>query len=104
KPLRAMASKLMRFDWREFGVVPRPRIQEGGTCWAYVATQAFECSLMMQRANFDEAPSDNFAFPTEQVMVNVNVTLDKLQPKGSSLGGDYEKAFNHYITEGIPVR
>ncbi len=106
KPLRTMAPLLKRFDWREFGVVPRLRIQEGGTCWAYVATQAFECSLMMQRANFFMVPEQagDSIFPEEQVTVNVNITLDKFDPNRSSSGGNYEQAFNHYITDGIPVR
>ena len=106
KPLRMMAPELKRFDWREFGVVPRPRNQVGGTCWAFVATQAFECSLMMQRANFFLTPEEarDSIFPEEQVTVNVNFTLDNVDPKRSQEGGVYEKAFNHYITDGIPVR
>jgi hypothetical protein len=103
KPLRKMVPYLKRFDWRTYNVVPKFREQEGGTCWAYVATEAFESSLMIQLANYATTTGHGDTFLTDQVVLNVNSTLDRVPPFRGDDGGRHEEAFNHYLEKGIPL-
>jgi hypothetical protein len=105
KPLRKMVPYLKRFDWRTYNVVPKFRKQEGGTCWAYAATEAFESSLMIQLANYATTTGHGDTFLTDQVVLNINSTLDRVPPFHATgiSGGRHEPAFKHYLEKGIPL-
>lgn len=103
KPLRQLAPYLKRFDWRDYGIVPRPRRQEGNTCWAYAATAAFESSLMFQMGRFTVTHGDDNTDPYQLITLNVNRTLAEVT--GSSEDGQnrHERAFNYFVKRGIPL-
>lgn len=103
KNLRKLVSCFRRFDWRTYNVVPRVRVQkdapgEIGTCWAYVATEAFESALMIQRAKFPPANVDIHKIMSEQVTLNVNTALERVGTQGR-----HEPVFDEYLKRGIPL-
>lgn len=107
-PIRELYQYLPRFDWRELAVVPPVRDQgECNSCWALTATEAFESSLMIKRANFatndDDSRPDIFFIPQVSLNVHSTMDLDCVDPFGCD-PGRVEKAFNYYFKEGIPAR
>jgi hypothetical protein len=104
-----LAEHLKRFDWRELAVVPPVRDQRiinrpgvANSCWAHVATEVFESSLMIQRSNFatntlNHRPDSRFWI--EQIALNVHSTFNRAP---SDSGGRLEEGFNHYFNVGIP--
>ena len=103
QPLYTLLPFITKFDWRDFDIVPDVRDQgECGSCWAYVATEAFESSAMMQRANFNIPV--NVASSLEPIRINVGYTLNCVRGENSQGcdGGRHEIAFTHYVDTGIP--
>lgn len=117
-PLGELHPFLPRFDWRDYKVVTAVRSQANDPrCWAYAATQAFECSLMIQRANFatsttSRAPEQSHVQRVENIfwvdMVELNARstfecLKMVNDDGVEIGGRFESAFNFYLKRGIPA-
>lgn len=99
-PLRKLAPYINRFDWRDYFVVPKVRVQpDESSCWACVATETFESSLMIQRAN-SRLKDNGGNIDLDQVSVNVNSTLANVEKEKQ---GRHEPAFNYYVTEGVPL-
>ena len=106
KPLRELIPFLKRFDWRAHKIVPFVRDQKGcGSCWAFVATEAFESSANIQRANFSTTSniSQNIFF-VERISLSVKCTLDCTPGLNNCGGGSYVAAFNHFFEFGVPLR
>ena len=106
KPLRELVPFLKRFDWRRHKVTPFVRDQKGcGSCWAFVATEAFESSAMIQRANFAITSSTSQdVFLVQHLSLSVKSTLDCTGGMNNCGGGSHVAAFNHYFEFGVPLR
>ena len=104
--LSQLASVFKRFDWRAFNIVPKVRQQNAEhskACWAFVATETFESSLMKQRAIFGARTSiDAIVHQADPAILNVNSTLDKVFPFHEDTGR-HEPAFKRYLEKGIPL-
>lgn len=101
KPVGELFPLMRRFDWRSFNVLPEVRKQASSACWAAVATQVFESNLGIQLANF--STFNGGVFTVSFVGLNQNSTLDNVEPRHDPKGGRYERAFNHYCKDGIPL-
>jgi Papain family cysteine protease len=110
KPLVKLAPLLRRFDWREYHIVPAVRRQadDCASCWAYVATAAFESSAMKERANFNIPLNEDFR--PDPVWVNVGYTLNRTgmdvdDPDRQSpcSNGWPQFVFKDYVDPGIPA-
>ena len=103
RPLRDLAPLLKRFDWRSLKVVPWVRDQgDCNRCWALVATEAFESSLMIQQANFGFRGVDG-VFIAGRISLSDETTIDSVPPRDCSALGRHELAFKHFFDFGVPL-
>ncbi len=96
-----------KFDWRSLRVTPFVRNQgDCGSCWAFAATEAFESSLMTQRANLlPTFVTDEQRHPvTIKISLSVRSTMDCVEGGlGGCKAGRHERAFNHFFEFGAPL-
>ncbi|MBI1763814.1 MAG: hypothetical protein HYR56_20510 [Acidobacteria bacterium] len=100
-PMKDIADKLPYFDWRWDGVVPPARAQgDCGSCWAFVATEAFESRLIynLNRFKLNSGKPDAFTQVTLCVQGVLNCVTN-----GNCGGGSYTDAFDHMVKQGARI-
>lgn len=96
-----MLDRLAYFDWRWSGIVPPARNQGAcGSCWAFVATEAFESRLMYNLNRFKPVSENDGA--VTQTTLCVQGVLNCVS-EGDCEGGSYTNAFDHMVKQGARI-